>query len=376
MPKTRTVQTFRDESLDLEARIIAAIGSAGPRNVAQIARLTGAHQETIRYKIKKRFAGRGFRFQAEVDYSRLGLSLYWARLELHPLYHSSASRFFDALNRAGYLVHFSKIVPSGHFVALFALPSGKGGDLGRFLDRLVDRRIITGFALSRVLAERHKPMDVGHFNFQKGRWEVDWQRVKASAESPLPAEGGQPSRMADEVDMLMIKELQIDGLQHTVGIARKLRMNSKTLEYHYRTHIIGRKLVPRYRVRWMRDLTKTVGHSTLVAVLTFRKLHEDDYRNIQRAVSRMPYLWVEYRLKDGTYIAILGVPTAEFMEMMGYVNDELPLLGAKVETGFMKVGESFNFTIPYNMFSDGEWKFDVGEMEEAVLKELSGGIKK
>ncbi|HME19432.1 MAG TPA: hypothetical protein VKF15_06845 [Nitrososphaerales archaeon] len=376
MAKTKTVQTFRDESLDLEARIIAAIGSAGPRNVAQIARLTGAHQETIRYKIKKRFAGRGFRFQAEVDYSRLGLSLYWARLELNPLYISSASRFFDSLNRAGYLIHFSKIVPSGHFVALFALPSGKGNDFGRFLDRLVDRRILTDFALSKALVERHKPMDVGHFNFQKDRWEVDWQRIKASPGSPLPAEEVQPSKMADEVDMLMIKELQIDGLQHTVGIAKKLKMNSKTLEYHFRTHIVGRKLIPRYRVRWMRDLTRSVGHATLIAVLTFRKLHEDDYKKAQRVVSKIPHLWVEYKLKDGTYIAILAVPTGEFMEVMGYVNDELPVLGAKVETGFMRVGESFNFTIPYNMFSDGEWKFDAGEMEDEVLKELSGGVKK
>lgn len=376
MPKTRTVQIFRDESLDLEARIIAAIGSAGPRNVAQIARLTGAHQETIRYKIKKRFAGRGFRFQAEVDYSRLGLSLYWAKLELHPLYYSSASRFFDALNRAGYLIHFSKIIPSGHFVALFALPSGKGSDFGRFLDRLVDRRIITSFALSKVLVERHKPMDVRHFNFQKGRWEVDWQRVKASPGLPLPAEEVRPSKMADEADMLMIKELQIDGLQHTVGIARKLGMNSKTLEYHYRTHILGRELVPRYRVRWMKDLTRTIGHSMLIAVLAFKKLHEDDYRKVQLVVNRMPYVWVEYRLRDGTYIAILGVPAAEFMETMGYVNDELPLLGAKVETGFMKVGESFNFTIPYNMFSDGEWNFDVSEMEASILRELTSKVEK
>jgi DNA-binding Lrp family transcriptional regulator len=376
MPKTRAVQKFRDESLDLEARIIAAIGSVGPRNVAQIARLTGAHQETIRYKIKKRFAGRGFRFQAEVDYSRLGLSLYWAKLELHPLYNSSASKFFNTLNTAGYLVHYSKIVPGGSFIALFTLPSGRGGEFERFLDRLLDRRIITNFSLSKVLVERHKPMDVRHFNFQKDRWEVDWQKVKTSLESPLSAEEAPPSKMADEVDMLMIKELQIDGLQHTVGIARKLKMNGKTLEYHYRTHIVGRKLVPRYRVRWMRDLTRAVGHATLIAVLTFGKLHEDEYRKVQRAVTKIPHLWVEYRLKDGTYIAILGVPTGEFMEVMGYVNDELPVLGAKVEAGFMRVGESFNFTIPYHMFSDGEWRFDAGEMEEAVLKELSGGVKK
>jgi DNA-binding Lrp family transcriptional regulator len=369
MPRVRAVQKFRDDSLDLEARIIAAVGSVGPRNIAQIARLTGAHQETIRYKIKKRFARQGFRFQAEVDYAKLGLSLYWARLKVHPLHYSSAPRFFEALNREGYLIHYSKMLPAGDFVALFALPIGKGGEFRTLLGDLVDRKIILDFALTKVLVENHKPMDVRHFNFQEGRWEVDWQKVRASPASPLLAEGAQPGMMADEADMRMIKELQVNALQHTVGIAKKLKMNSKTLEYHYRSHVIGRKLVPRYRVRWMRD-TASVGHSFLIAVMTFRKLHEDAFGKVQRVVGKIPYLWVEYRLKDGTYVAILGVPTTEFMEVLGHANEELQLLGARSQVEFMKVGESFNFTIPHHMFSDGRWRFDSREMEAAILKDL------
>ena len=374
MPRQRAVQKFRDESLDLEARIIAAVGSVGPRNIAQIARLTGAHQETIRYKIKKRFARQGFRFQAEVDYSKLGLSLYWARLRMHPLYYSSAPRFFEALNREGYLIHYSKTLPGGYFVALFALPSGMGNDFRGFLGDLVGRKIILDFAFTKVLVERHKPMDVRHFNFQEERWEVDWQKVKASSPSPLLAEGVQPSMIADEADMLMIKELQVNALQHTVGIAKKLKMNSKTLEYHYRSHVAGKRLVSGYRVRWMRD-TGSVGHSFLIAVMTFRKLNEDALKRIQDVVGKIPYLWVEYGLKDGTYIAILGVPTTEFMEVMGYINDELQLLETKSEIEFMKVGESFNFTIPHHMFSDGKWRFDEREMEAAILKDFPSAKK-
>ena len=52
MPHAKSIERSRDESPDLEARIIQAIGAAGPRNVAKISRVTGAHQETVRYKIK------------------------------------------------------------------------------------------------------------------------------------------------------------------------------------------------------------------------------------------------------------------------------------------------------------------------------------
>ncbi|MDG6962507.1 MAG: Lrp/AsnC family transcriptional regulator, partial [Nitrososphaerota archaeon] len=80
MVRAKSPRAIKDEAPDLEAKIIAAIGKAGPRNIAQISRMTGAHQETIRYKIKKRFGRLGLRFRAEVDFPKLGLNLHWASL--------------------------------------------------------------------------------------------------------------------------------------------------------------------------------------------------------------------------------------------------------------------------------------------------------
>jgi DNA-binding Lrp family transcriptional regulator len=377
LARPKAVRIFKDESLDLEARIIGAIGAVGPRNVAQLSRMTRAHQETIRYKIKKRFAGRGFRFQAEVDYGKLGLRLHWATIEVSPVYYASAPKFFNALNRGAYLIHFSKILPSGHFVALFALPVGRGTEFLQFLENLKARKIIVDFRLDEVVAQRHKAMDVNYFDFQASRWEVDWQKVRASPESPLPFDKAtQQRQLADEFDMQIIKELEINALQHTTGIARKLRAKEKTLEYHYRTHVSNEGLIPRYRVRWMRDRSKTVAHSLMVVRMTFMGLEEKSYRKVQGVISKIPYLWVEDRLRDGTYIATLAVPVADAMDMMGYVNDELQFLGPRAETGFMRVGDSYNYTIPYHMFSDGEWKFQPKAMERVVLRELSRGLKK
>jgi DNA-binding Lrp family transcriptional regulator len=376
MAKTKPLQVFRDETLSLEARMIAAIEAVGPRNVAQIARLAGAHQETVRYKIKKQFAGRGFRFQAEVDYHKLGLSLHWATFEVAPIYYATAPRLFDAMNGAAYLVHYSKVLPGGYFVALFALPAGRGPDFARFLGTLQKRKIINGFTLNEVVAERHKPMDVKHFDFRASRWEVDWQKIRNSPSVPLTIDRSRRERVADEVDMLLIKELQKDALQHTVGIARRVKVNAKTLEYHYRVHVVKRQLIPRYRVRWMRDLTKTMAHSTVVVRMTFKGLDPRSYQRVQATVGRIPFLWFEARLDDGTYFATLSIPVTDFLETMSYVNSELQSLGPGVELGYMKVGDSFNFTIPYHMFSKGEWRFDAKNMEASVMKGLSEGLEK
>lgn len=371
MAPAKSVQKFKDDSVDLDARILAAIGSVGPRNVALISRMTGAHQETIRYKIKKRFASRGFTFQANVDFAKLGLELHWGKFRVSPLYYKSASGFFRTLNKAAYLVHFSKILPQGHHVALFALPAGTASEYRKFLEALQRRKILEEFELDEVLVERHKPMDPAFYNFQADRWEVDWQKVKALSGSPLPSRVEKPTLEADEIDMLIIKELQKDALQHVAGIAKKLKVNGKTMEYHYRTHVVERQLIPGYRVRWMRDLKKTLAHSSVISRMTFKGLDGPELKRAQKVVSKVPFLWVEDLLKDGTYIATFSIPITDFMETAAYLNDELQFLGASVDEGYMKVGEAANFTVPYDMFEDGAWKFDPRRMESAVLKELA-----
>jgi DNA-binding Lrp family transcriptional regulator len=376
MRQSRPVQITRKKPTSLETNIVTAIGSVGPRNVAQIARMVHAHEETVRYKIKKQFAGLGFRYQAEVDYRKLGLRLHWGSFIVSPVYYKSTSRFFEALNNHGYLIHYSKILPQGNFAALFSLPEGKGTEFEWFLERLRMHKIIMNFKLDEVRVEHHKLMDPTFFNFQKGGWEVDWKRVKAMPGTPLPLENERSEPLADETDMLIIKELQKDARQHIKGISRALRIDSKVLEYHYRTHIVGRKLMRGYRFMWGKDSTNTLAHSVIVSRMTFRGLRGDAFRKVQAAVSKIPFLWVEDLLRDGTYVATLSMPTEDFAGTIDYLNEEVPSLGPSIEMGFLKVGESHNFTIPYDAFSDGEWQFDPKEMEKAVLKELSLRIEK
>ncbi len=376
LARARPVQTFKDQPYGLEARIISAIGSEGPRNVAQIARKTGAHQETIRYKIKRQFVDKGFRFQADVDYRKLGLGLHWGRFVVSPVHYSSATKLFRSLNESAYLIHFSKVLPQGHFVALFTLPEGTATEFAQFLESLRRNGIITEFSLDHVSAQRHKSMDPSFFDFRKDRWDVDWEKVKKLRASPLAPDKHRPEMLADEEDLLLIKELQKDARQHVVGIGRKLKIQPKTLEYHYRTHVVQRRLIPGYRVRWMKDTDQPLQNSTVTVRLTYRRLDRGQYSLVQSVMNRLPYLWVEDLLESGTYIATLAVPSADFAATMKYINEELGFLGERIEMGYLGVEDSYNYTIPYQMFSDGAWQFDAKKMETAVLKELKASLAK
>lgn len=368
MPRAETVQSFKKEPEDAESRIISAIGKVGPRNIAAIARMTGVHQETVRYKIKKRFGALGFRFHADVDYGKLGLTLHWGTLHFGRSHYANAPKLLDAMNQSGYLTYYARILPQGHYVALFALPEGTSAGFSGVLNGLRDKGVLTGFSLDEVVAYRHATMDPRHFNFKSRTWAVEWERVKGERGTELPLEKKQPSILCDEYDLLIIKELQKDALQHVVGMAHKLKVHEKTLEYHYRTHVMKNKLVRAYIVRWTRDIEKSLAHSVATTRLTFRGLGRSDFESIQKVVSKIPFLWAEELLRDGTYIATAYTPLTEMLGMFGYLNDEISDLDSKVEVGFVKPHGAYLYTIPHHMFSNDGWKFNPKRMLSGIEK--------
>ena len=376
MSHARSIETARDESPDLEARIVKAIGVAGPRNVAKISRMTGAHQETIRYKIKKRFGRLGFRFHAEVDFGKIGLSLHWAAMDFSKGYYPTAPQILRALNQVGYLTYFAKIVPQGNYVALFALPDNTADQYKEFLSGLARKGILNTFTLDEVLVNRHKVMDPRFFNFRSGRWEIEWEKI--SRQVPIPLSQGTKSHTEDfdYYDLLVIKELQKDSLQHLTGIAKKLKVHQKTLEYHYRTHVQKWKLVPSYTTRWTQDTTKRLIHSVAGTMLKFHGLSRLEFTEVQAAVSKIPFLWSEDLLHGGEYIAYLYAPVTDLTNVMSYINGAVPDLSSKVEVGFVMPSEASSFTIPYNMYQDNRWKFDSHQMDNALRKDLVVPLKK
>jgi len=330
--------------------------------------MTGVHQETIRYKIKKRFGRLGFKFHAGVDFGKLGLELHWGDFSFSKEYFSMAPQILRALNQVGYLTYFGKVVPQGNFIALFALPQDTAPQYEEFLAGLREKGILTDFSLNESLVERQKPMDPRFFNFRSGRWEIEWSKVSTEKALPLVAGKRPPTEDFDAYDLLIIKELQKDSLQHLTGIARKLKIHQKTLEYHYRTHVKKWNLIPSYRVRWAQDVTKRLIHSVATTRITFHGLASREFAEVQAQISKIPFLWLEDLLQDGTYSVMLYTPLTDLIEMSSYISSSVPEASSKMELGFIKPSDSTWFTIPYQMYEGKEWRFNPLQMETALRK--------
>ena len=375
MPRVKPNQT-KDGFSDLEARIITAIGSAGPRNIAQISRMTGTHQETIRYKIKKRFARLGFKFHAEVDFDKLGLGLHWGTLYFTNAFYDSAPQVLRVLNRVGYLTYYAKVLPQGSYIGLFALPQGTPDQYKVLLSELTSEGVLSGFTFDEVLASKHKAMNPQFFDFRSGRWEIDWARVPDQISTPLQIGKRAQAVNFDLYDLLIIKELQRDSLQHLTGIAKKLKVHQKTLEYHYRTHVQKCKMIPSYRVSWAQDTSNRPARSTVTTRLTFHDLSKQRLSEVQGSISRVPFLWAEDLLQSGTYVATLHVPVTELLGVSSYINESVRGLDSKVDVGFIKSADTSSFTVPYGQYGKGGWRFDIQEMKSALRIEATALLQK
>lgn len=356
MTKTESIQSTRDTQANLEGKIVEAIQKVGPKNISLLSRVTGAHAETIRYKVKRQFPSVGLQLKASPDYKKLGLTEYWGMLKFSPKMSRRAQTVLLSLQQEAYLTSYGRIVPQGRYAVQFALPVDMAKAHRELLQSLADAGVLEGFDLEEVAAGRLTPMNPRYFNFQSDRWEVDWGRVSGESGKPLPVTKDVPAE-ADKLDLMLVKETEEDPLQHIVSIARKLKIHQKTLEYHYRAHLLKQRLVPSFVVRWSPGPVNTEAGPTMIGILMFSRLGPR-FDEVQRAVSKIPFTWAESALKDGRYVATVCIPVNEAVPVYSYLDSELGDLSDKVEIGYLKRSERRAFSVPAHLFNEG-WTFDV-----------------
>ena len=71
---------------DTTVTIVNTIKEVGPRNVTLISRITGIPTETVRYKINKQLAAKGFRVHIAVDFHKLAMKSYSVVLDFSDEY--------------------------------------------------------------------------------------------------------------------------------------------------------------------------------------------------------------------------------------------------------------------------------------------------
>jgi hypothetical protein len=375
----------REQAENVNSRtvqLVRLLTELGP-DVPEIARRLGQFKESVRYRYKEKILNKGFAVQAAVDHERLGLKRVMLVADFSETYKNYSAAILTAMSEVSYVVSFAKSLIGGEYVVNLSVPSELIGEVREFLLALKERGMFAKLEILEFDWARIVPMKPDFYDFDTGRWDFEWQNP---APQDYEAAAYVPSKRGkfDYIDLLIIKELQMDANKSMKEIAEKLNINYKKLAWHHTAHVCGRKLLSGYTVNWMGtrydyNLEKALHRKHRYFAIDFmvKDTNEFESMTLRHEMDRLPFLWAEGSGRN--YFAELAVPVDYVVEGLQYLGNTARGVKEKMSIHAIDQTEAARFTIPYSLYDPGTkgWIFDreelVKKFEKLIMQIKIGG---
>jgi len=358
-------------------QLVRLLTELGP-DVPEIARRLGQFKESVRYRYKEKILNKGFAVQGAVDHERLGLKRVMLVADFAETYKNYAAAILTAMSEVSYVVGFSKSLIGGEYVVNLTIPTELVGEVRQFFLALKEKGMFARLDILEFDWFRIVPMKPEFYDFDTGRWDFEWQNPTPQdykAAAYLPSMKGK----FDYIDLLIVKELQMDANRSMKEISEKLNINYKKLAWHHTAHVIGRKLLGGYTVNWMGtrydyNLEKALHrkHRYFAVDFMVKDVNEFETMNLRQQADRLPFLWGEAAGEN--YFAELALPVDYVVEGLQYLGNAARPVRDKMSLFTLDQTEAARFTIPYSMFDPAtkRWNFAREELikkfEDLIVK--------
>jgi hypothetical protein len=350
------------------SKLIEAVNRVGIQNISLLARMTGMPTETIRYTVKKRFPNMGLNIRTPLNHNALGLERYFVTMKLTKSALESQATIRKALSTNAFLTYWCEDAIERRRLAFFSIPVALADEFRSFMDTLVKENVLIDYTCEPLEWSRHPELKSKYYDFSSGEWSVDWEEVRKAKEAPPTIDDhGEPSATpeVDVIDTLLIKELELDSWRNIADIARKLKLNERTVRWHYRKHVVD--VAHSSYVNWIPVTPSEFGRAAGL-IHEFRDISNDKLAKLRLVFNNFPFAWFEGGRKDGYYQVHSALPAEEYMESIRYLNAALGGLVDNWKTWTVDLSTILWYTIPYENF-DGKkgWFFDKQAAVEAAV---------
>ena len=363
-------------------QLVTLLSDLGP-DIPEISRRLGQFKESVRYRYKEKILNRGFAVQAAVDHEKLGLKRLMIIAEVPDPYRNYAQAIFAAMHELCYVVGFTKTLVGGEHVVNLSVPAEKITELREFFSSLKEKGMFSHLEVLEFDWSRNVPMKAEFYDFDTGRWDFDWQKV-GSEDYKAAVYAPSARNTFDSVDLLIIKELQMDANKSLKEIADKLEINYKKLAWHHTTHVLARKLIPGYTVNWMGtrydyNLEKVLHrkHRYFAVDLFVRDVSELELMTLRHSIDGLPFLWGE--AGGSNYFAEFAIPVDNVVEGLQYLGNVTREVKDRLSIYPIDQTEAARFTVPYKMFDSTakNWVLDtqeLGQKFEHLMIQIKTGV--
>ena len=350
------------------SRLIEAVNRVGIQNISLLSRMTGMPTETIRYTVKKRFPRMGLTVKTPVNHSLLGLERHFVTMKLAEGVKGSEASVVKGLAAEAFLTYVCEAPIERRLVTYFSVPVALVDEFRGFLDTLVRDEVIVDYTCERLEWSRHPELKSKYYNFGSGKWSIDWEKLGKGAEVPPAYEEYQePPTMPeiDRIDTLIIKELEIDSWRNIAEIARKLKLNERTVRWHYKKHVVG--TAQSNYVNWI-PVTPKDFRKAVCLVHEFRDVSKSSLARLRFLFNKFPFSWFEAGRNDGYYQVNSALPPEYMMDSLRFLNTGLGGAVDAWRTWTIDLSTARTHTIPYQNFNEETgWFFNKDAALKAVI---------
>ena len=354
-------------------QLVKVLSQVGP-DIPEISRKLGQFKESVRYRYKEKILNRGIAVQAAVDHERLGLKRLILIAEVPEPYKSYAQAIFSAMNELCYVIAFSRTLVGGEEIIHVSAPAQKVGEVREFFHALREKGMFSKLEILEFDWRRAAPMRAEFYDFDTGRWDFEWQQGGADDFESATYTPSPPCKF-DYVDLLIIKELQMDANRSLKEISDKLGINYKKLAWHHTSHVLARNMISGYSVNWMGTrydytLEKVLHrkHRYFVVDIFVRNVNDLESMTLRRNLNKLPFLWSEAGGRN--YYAALALPVDNVVEGLQYVGAATASVRDRLSLYPGDQTEAASFTVSYKLYNSAtkQWTFNKAELLERFEK--------
>jgi hypothetical protein len=333
-----------------------------------IARELGVHKETTRYWYKEKLLKKGYTLTAVPNYERLGLRRMVALAEFSERFRPYADSILTAMSELCYLSSFAKTITEDLYSIQANVPQEYSNDWIEFVYALKQRGLFSSIQAAPFEWVRVVPMRSEMYDFEDDSWQYDWtSKPKVDFDSPdfTPSARGR----FDSIDLGLIEQLQIDPDAPLLEISDKMKVNYKTLNWHYRTHVLGNGFLKGYLINWAGtrydpkvDKALHRRHRYMWIELLVSGITESERMELMAKVSRLPFVWLEAGGQN--YFAQIAFPMETIAEGLGFIKEVVSPVRQKATWHFMDQTNALRFSIIPKLYDQEakKWMFNKAEL--------------
>jgi DNA-binding Lrp family transcriptional regulator len=371
--KIRDALSLWNKIDETDLKILEGLSMLGPRNFKLIAKRIGVPSSTVQYRIRRMLNNSTLFLHVNPYHTNMGLKKAVIFLEAYP---GLEDLLLDCLRLHDYWLYLCRIYgPFEGCGGIWTVPKGREGDFIDYMKGLIDAGVARSIEVNWTTCHEGIPVKSRWFDYDMKSWIFDWTEWLAEVETiegDLPWTIVEPDDWpirADKVDLLIIKELEIDARQPLTTISKKLGINVENLKYHYRNHVLKNDLIEGYQVEIFR-------FPSLISEMVWFKFHFNSYEKLVKfalSLHDKPFpIHLGKVLGELALTSFMYLPKMEFRRFIACLADLINRdLLVRYHYYFQDMFQSWRETIPYQHFDGKAWIYDKERYQEELKKVLS-----